>query len=85
MNEESYTKPSNEVSDQIFDTPEVTNQEPSEPWAEKSDFEKMMENPFACSICRVAFAKPHDLENHMEMNHRRPTPVAHGAHDLRPG
>ena len=79
MNEESYTKPSKKVPDQIFDNPEVTTQEPKEPQIEMSDFEKKMENPFACSICRVAFAEPHDLENHVEMHLQRLTPVALGA------
>ena len=85
MNKESYTTPSNKLPDQIFDTQEVPNQEPSEPRAGMSDFEKMMEYPFACSICRVAFAKPQDLENHVVLNHRRSTPDTHGAHDLWPG
>ena len=46
MNEESYTTPSNKLPDQIFDTQEAPNQEPSEPRAGTSDFEKMMEYPF---------------------------------------
>ena len=78
MNEESYTKPTKKVPDQIFDIPEVTTQEPKEPPIEKSDFEKKMENPFACSICREAFAEPRDLENHVEMHLRKSTPVAPG-------
>ena len=67
MNEKLYIKPSGEVPDQIFDTPEVTTQVPKQHSKEKK---WKMENPYACGICRGAFADPNDLRNHVEMHLR---------------
>ena len=87
MNEENYTTPPTKLPDQIFETLEVLNQEPDDSKTGMTEFEKMMEYPFSCAICKEAFATPQELENHV-LNHRRSTPNAQGAHgaqDPRPG
>ena len=79
MNEENYTRPPTKLPDQILETQEDLGQvkEPDDPETDMDDFDKMMENPFSCAICKEAFATPQKLQIHV-MNHRRSTPKPQG-------
>ena len=80
MNEENYTRPPTKLPDQILETQEDLGQvkEPDDPETGMDDFDKMMENPFSCAICKESFASPQKLEIHVT-NHRRSTPKPQGS------
>ena len=80
MNEESYIRPPTILPDQILEPQEdrVQVKEPNVSEADMEEFDRRMECPYACAMCKESFTSPQKLEVHVS-NHRRSTPKLQGS------